>query len=259
MTDTEHTIIKKEKIASPSDGLEISILLCGPAIGTPKGIVQIVHGMCEHKERYLPFMEYLAENGFYSIIHDHRGHGESIRSSEDLGYFYEGGWTAIIDDINAVTGRARTEHPELPLILFGHSMGSMAVRSYAKRYDDLISGLIVCGSPSRNSGAGIGKLVARSYASLAGENAVRRSSSPLPSVPSTADSGVKALPTHGFALIRKLYGTTMPIRCATSSSRHTVSSTFSLSCRTPTASQGGSHATPICRCCSSPVKMTLAC
>ena len=169
MTDTEHTIIKKEKIASPSDGLEISILLCGPAIGTPKGIVQIVHGMCEHKERYLPFMEYLAENGFYSIIHDHRGHGESIRSSEDLGYFYEGGWTAIIDDINAVTGRARTEHPELPLILFGHSMGSMAVRSYAKRYDDLISGLIVCGSPSRNSGAGIGKLVARSYASLAGE------------------------------------------------------------------------------------------
>ena len=60
MTDTKQAIIKKEKIASISDGLEISILLCGPVSGTPKGIVQIVHGMCEHKERYIPFMEYLA-------------------------------------------------------------------------------------------------------------------------------------------------------------------------------------------------------
>ena len=123
MTDTTQAIIKKEKIASESDGLEISILLCGPAAGTPKGIVQIVHGMCEHKERYIPFMEYLAANGFFSIIHDHRGHGESVRCSEDLGYFYEGGWTAMIDDIKAVTGRVRMEHPDLPLILLGHSMG----------------------------------------------------------------------------------------------------------------------------------------
>ena len=72
MTDTTQATIKKEKISSPSDGLEISILLCGPAAGTPKGIVQIVHGMCEHKERYIPFMEYLAANGFFSIIHAYR-------------------------------------------------------------------------------------------------------------------------------------------------------------------------------------------
>ena len=75
----------------------------------------------------------------------------------------------MIDDIKAVTERVRTEHPDLPLILLGHSMGSMAVRSFVKRYDDMISGLIVCGSPSRNSGAGIGKLVARLYAARAGE------------------------------------------------------------------------------------------
>ena len=168
MTDTRQAIIKKEKIASETDGLEISILLCGPAAGAPKGIVQIVHGMCEHKERYIPFMEYLAANGFFSIIHDHRGHGESVRSSEDLGYFYEGGWEAMVDDIKAVTERVRKEHPDLPLILLGHSMGSMAVRSFAKRYDNMTSGLIVCGSPSRNHGAGIGKLVARTYAARAG-------------------------------------------------------------------------------------------
>ena len=61
------------------------------------------------------------------------------------------------------------EHPDLPLILIGHSMGSMAVRSFAKRYDDMLSGLIVCGSPSRNSGAPAGRIIARLYAMAAGK------------------------------------------------------------------------------------------
>ena len=83
--------------------------------------------------------------------------------------FYEGGFTAMVDDIKAVMERMRMEHPDLPLILLGHSMGSMAVRSFAKRYDNLLSGLIVCGSPSRNSGAPVGRLIARLYALIAGK------------------------------------------------------------------------------------------
>ena len=168
MTYSKQATFRKEKIASPSDGLALSIIICEP-MTAPKGIVQIVHGMCEHKERYIPFMEFLAANGFASVIHDHRGHGESVRSAEDLGYFYEGGFTAMVDDIKAVMERMRMEHPDLPLILLGHSMGSMAVRSFAKRYDNLLSGLIVCGSPSRNNGAPVGRLIARLYALLAGK------------------------------------------------------------------------------------------
>ena len=91
MTYSKQATFRKEKIASPSDGLALSIIICEP-MTAPKGIVQIVHGMCEHKERYIPFMEFLAANGFASVIHDHRGHGESVRSAEDLGYFYEGGF-----------------------------------------------------------------------------------------------------------------------------------------------------------------------
>ena len=85
---------RKFGMASLSDGLEISVMTCVPQTApgvSPKGIVQLVHGMCEHKERYIPFMEFLARNGYAGIIHDHRGHGESVRSREDLGYFYEGG------------------------------------------------------------------------------------------------------------------------------------------------------------------------
>ncbi len=150
------------------DGLELSLMVCTPDSGTetaasPKAIVQFSHGMCEYKERYLPFMEYLCSAGYICAIHDHRGHGASVRSGEHLGFFYEGGWKALVDDILLVNGYIRKEFPGLPLFLFGHSMGSMAVRSFTKRYDDRIDGLIVCGSPSKNPGAGAGRLLARIF------------------------------------------------------------------------------------------------
>ena len=64
---------------SKADGLEISCLAVVPELGRDekyKGIIQIVHGMSEYKERYLPFMEYMAERKYVSVIHDHRGHGK---------------------------------------------------------------------------------------------------------------------------------------------------------------------------------------
>ena len=213
MTYTKQATFKREKIASPSDGLAISIIICEP-FTAPKGIVQLVHGMCEHKERYKPLMEFLAANGFISIIHDHRGHGESVRSAEDLGYFYEGGFTAMIDDdIKAVTERVRMEHPDLPLILIGHSMGSMAVRSFAKRYDKFLSGLIICGSPSRNSGAPVGRLIARLYALLAGKKC-------RPAL-------IQHIAFGSFNRRFRHEGSTTKTRCAIFSSPPTASSTCS--------------------------------
>ena len=181
---------EKRTLVSTADRLEISVLICRPGgnassspgntAGKPKGIIQLVHGMCEHKERYVPFMEFMADNGYASIIHDHRGHGESVRSIDDLGYFYEGGYMAMIEDVMAVTRMACEEfsRPEtrmnkesagLPLILLGHSMGSMAVRSFSKRYDNLIDGLVVCGSPSYNPGLSVGKALAKGYRAIMGE------------------------------------------------------------------------------------------
>lgn len=147
-------------LKSSADDIGISVLSIAPDSGA-KAIVQFVHGMCEHKERYIPVMEYLASEGYACVIHDHRGHGESVKSSDDLGYFYEGGFRAMIDDTYLVTLWAKKRYEGLKLFLFGHSMGSMVVRSYAKRYDDQLSGLVVCGSPSRNPAAGIGKALAR--------------------------------------------------------------------------------------------------
>ncbi|MGM9787134.1 MAG: alpha/beta fold hydrolase [Candidatus Cryptobacteroides sp.] len=154
-------------LESEADGLRLEVAAAAPS--SPKAIVQLVHGMCEHKERYYPLIGYLVSRGFACIIHDHRGHGGSVNSPEDLGYFYEGGYRAAVEDVHLVTRWARKEYPDIPLFLFGHSMGSLIVRTYTKTHDDEISGLIVCGSPSNNPAAGAGKTLARLCGVLAGD------------------------------------------------------------------------------------------
>ena len=141
--------IQTFSIVSNSDQLSIACAVSTPTT-TPRAIVQILHGMSEHKERYFDFMQFLSRNGFVAVIHDHRGHGASIHQSKDLGHFYGSGFQALIEDARQVTQWATQKHPGLPLFLMGHSMGSLIARAYTKRYDAALSGLIVCGSPSKN-------------------------------------------------------------------------------------------------------------
>ena len=89
---------------SGSDGLPLHVLRIEPENPEDiKGIVQIVHGKNEHKGRYALFMEYLASHGYLAVINDHRGHGESVLDESDRGYFYEGGFHALIKDIHEIT------------------------------------------------------------------------------------------------------------------------------------------------------------
>lgn len=157
-------------LPSPVDGLLLDGLFVLPD-EPAKAVVQLNHGMCEHKERYLPFMEYLAARGYVCCIHDHRGHGKSVRSPEDLGYFYKGGGAALVEDIRAVNGMLHEKFPGLPLYLFGHSMGSLAVRAYIKKYSGTIDALVVCGSPSKPAGAGLGGALVRLLQLFQGEKA----------------------------------------------------------------------------------------
>lgn len=159
---------RKTSIMSAADGLQIGVTTCEPEAGA-RGVVQLVHGMCEHKERYEGFMEFLAGKGFVSVIHDHRGHGESVGTAADLGHFMEGGWNGLVEDVRKVTQLAQREYPELPVVLFGHSMGSLAVRACVRRSDEGYAGLVVCGSPSLNSGVGAAKVLGKAFAAVAGD------------------------------------------------------------------------------------------
>ncbi len=124
-----------------------------------KGVVQIVHGMCEYKERYEGFIDYLTQNGYIVFAHDHRGHGGSVTANENLGYFGDKKGKAIVDDAALVTDEIRRLYPGLSVTLFGHSMGSLVVRAYIQKYEEKIDKLIVCGSPSKNSLAVFGLML----------------------------------------------------------------------------------------------------
>lgn len=151
------------ELFSDADNLEIHGMALVPK-GEIKGVVQLVHGMCEHKERYFEFMNYLAEKGYLCVIHDNRGHGQSVDSTYGLGHFSEGGAEALVDDIHQVTCLVKEslseEKKNLPYILLGHSMGSLAVRCYTKKYDGDIDKLVVVGSPSNPLGVSAGLVLA---------------------------------------------------------------------------------------------------
>ena len=134
------------KLKSVYDGLNLSAVVVEPEQQKPMAVIQIAHGLCGCKERYMPFMEYMADHGVACVACDHRGHGKSVRSRRDLGYM-EGGYKALVEDMKQVTDWTAKHFHDVPIVLLGHSMGSLAARIYAKKYDWELSGMILCGSP----------------------------------------------------------------------------------------------------------------
>lgn len=148
MTKTYHTLV------SAVDGVRLDGLLIAPD-GAPKALVQFCHGMAEYKERYIPFMTYLAEQGYACFIHDHRGHGKSVESEADLGYMGDDDAAALVEDTHQWTLWFKSVYPGLKLTLLGHSMGSLIVRCYLQKYDADIDALVVSGCVASNPACGV--------------------------------------------------------------------------------------------------------
>lgn len=124
----------------------IHALKCVPD-GKPRAVVQIAHGIAEHIDRYRPFMKFLADNGFVAAGNDHLGHGKSIRVPEEQGFFAEkDGWWRVVDDMDKLHDIMSKEYPELPYVLFGHSMGSFLTRTYLIKHPDKYDGVILSGT-----------------------------------------------------------------------------------------------------------------
>jgi alpha-beta hydrolase superfamily lysophospholipase len=112
--------------------------------GTPRGIVQLTHGMGEHLLRYEPLAGALTAAGFVVIGQDHRGHGASAQGA--WGVLGEGGWDELVRDIGRVSDAARADFPDLPLVLLGHSMGSFAAQQYVLDHSEELAGLVLTGT-----------------------------------------------------------------------------------------------------------------
>ncbi len=162
---------KKFKLISTFDSLMLGVMLAVPDNpGSLRGIIQFAHGMTERKERYTDTIEFFASRGFICIIHDHRGHGESVRKEDDLGYFYENGTDGIIEDMAQISQYIKNLYPDLPLYIIAHSMGTLVTRAYLRKYDRLPSGVILCGSPSHNEATAVVAPILDQYSKIRGDN-----------------------------------------------------------------------------------------
>lgn len=114
--------------------------------GQPIGVVQIVHGIAEHIERFEPVAIYLNSLGYVVVAEDHMGHGRSIGDDCPQGYFH-GGWFAAVEDTRTLMRYSMSKYAGIPYFLIGVSMGSFMVRTLLAKYPDSgISGAVICGT-----------------------------------------------------------------------------------------------------------------
>ena len=178
--------MKRSELRYPSaDGVScIRALVWEPdavvAGAAPRAVVQLVHGMAEHIERYERFAGVLCEAGYAVCAEDHVGHGKTAATAEDLGHIpLAHGVDVLLEDMHALQRRvcsryeeraaravyastsqnppspladATSQNPpsplvgETPYVVFGHSLGSFMVRVYLARWGESVSAAVVCGT-----------------------------------------------------------------------------------------------------------------
>jgi alpha-beta hydrolase superfamily lysophospholipase len=133
------------RVDFPSGGQTVAAYRWDPD-DAPRAIVQITHGMGEHALRYASLAQALNARGMVVYAQDHRGHGATARSADELGQLGEQGWTELVGDIDRLRARARQEFPAIPLVLLGHSMGSFAVQQYLLDHSQDVSAAVLTGT-----------------------------------------------------------------------------------------------------------------
>jgi alpha-beta hydrolase superfamily lysophospholipase len=132
----------KTSISNAASGAELFVyqMKASQKSGEAKGVVQINHGMAEHGARYQRFAAQLSKAGYHVIVHDHRGHGQTKASDAPLGVFAaKNGLQTALDDIRHVNQLVSDQYPNLPIVLFGHSMGTILGFNYCLQYPQTIA------------------------------------------------------------------------------------------------------------------------
>ena len=115
--------------------------------GKPRYILQMCHGMVEFIDRYDAFGTWLAERGVLAVGHDHLGHGDSVTSREEWGYFAEPHPSdTLVADMHSLRTLVQREYPGLPYFMLGHSMGSYLLRKYLALHGEGLAGALIVGT-----------------------------------------------------------------------------------------------------------------
>jgi alpha-beta hydrolase superfamily lysophospholipase len=107
--------------------------------GARAGLI-VVHGIAEHGARYRHVAQALAESGIATFVYDQRGHGEYPGPRTHVADFAE-----FARDLNSIGAHLQTQNPELPIFVWGHSMGSIVVTLAALQGLHFARGVITTG------------------------------------------------------------------------------------------------------------------
>ncbi len=115
--------------------------------GEPRGVVQLCHGLAEHSARYERFAAALTNSGFHVYAHDHRGHGVNISAHAPKGMFSaKQGHVVALEDVGTLNHHIRQTYPNLPVVLFGHSMGGLIALNYILDHADTVDAVAIWNS-----------------------------------------------------------------------------------------------------------------
>jgi alpha-beta hydrolase superfamily lysophospholipase len=144
------------------DGPEIHVYRWLPD-GAPHAAVQVAHGLAEHAGRYARLAEALTGAGYAVYANDHRGHGRTATTPDDLGFFAErDGWNKCIGDLWTLNRRIASDLPGVKIVLLGHSMGSFMSQRFIAEHGAALAGCVLSGSNGPPpSIAGVGRAIAR--------------------------------------------------------------------------------------------------
>lgn len=161
----------KHHFTYPSaDGQTEIHAICWTPAEKPRAILQIAHGMVEFIDRYDAFARYLNELGILVTGNDHLGHGDSVTSRDNWGYFaHRDSLEVLLQDMHSLTKHTKERYPGVPYILLGHSMGSILVRNWLCRWGNELQGTILMGTGIQPKNAvQAGKMICRLLAKWKG-------------------------------------------------------------------------------------------
>lgn len=121
-----------------NDGLNIFGQKWENETAAPKAVICLVHGFGEHSNRYEHVAQFFTDNGYSVITYDHRGHGHSEGRKGHFPNYEE-----FLNDVGNLLNQAETHFPNLPKILYGHSMGGNVVANYAIKRQPKVAGIIL--------------------------------------------------------------------------------------------------------------------
>ena len=134
------------------DGAQIHVYRWLPD-DAPRAVFQIAHGLAEHAARYGRLAQALTAHGFAVYAGDHRGHGQTAVAGDHGFFAASDGWRRCVGDLWTLNRRIAANHPGLPIILLGHSMGSLIAMNYAERYPNDIKSLVLSGTGATSGSA----------------------------------------------------------------------------------------------------------